>query len=70
MTVVMENCLRSYDKGVAHNRSRLWSIRKDGQRVATLSVAVHHGDPLPNIVELNAAGNTQASIEVSWATRR
>ncbi len=45
-------------------------MRKDGQRVATLSVAVHRGDPLPNIVELNAAGNSQASIEVSWAARR
>ena len=45
--VVMKNCLRSYGKGVAHNRSRLWSMRKDGQRVATLSVAVHRGDPLP-----------------------
>ena len=35
----MRNCLRTYGYRLAHNRSRLWSVRKDGQRVATLSVA-------------------------------
>ena len=67
---VMKNCLRSYGYNLAHNRSRLWSMRKDGQRVATLSVAIRYGDPLPNIVELKAAGNAQAPIEVWWTARQ
>lgn len=32
----MQNCLRTYGPNLAHNRSRLWSIRRNGQRVATL----------------------------------
>jgi hypothetical protein len=35
----MRNCLRTYGYNLAHNRSRLWSVRRDGQRVATLRVA-------------------------------
>jgi hypothetical protein len=67
---VMKNCLRGYGYNLAHNRSRLWSMHKNGQRVATLSVAIRYGDPLPNIVELKAAGNAQAPTEVWWAARR
>src|SRR6185503_11050025 len=34
--LAMSNCVRRYGEDVAHNRSRLWSVRRDGQRVATL----------------------------------
>lgn len=66
----MRNCLCTYGYRLAHNRSRLWSMRKDGQRVATLSVASGYRDPLPNIVELTAAGNAEAPLEVWWAARQ
>jgi len=66
----MKNCLCSYGYNLAHNRSRLWSVRKDGRRVATLSVASRHQDPLPNITQLMTANNTKASPEVWWAARR
>jgi hypothetical protein len=66
----MRNCLRSYGYNLAHNRSRLWSVRRDGERVATLRVACRHQDPLPNIVELKAAGNAEVPREVWWAARR
>jgi hypothetical protein len=66
----MRNCLRTYGYRLAHNRARLWSIRKDGQRVATLSVASGYRDPLPNIVELTAAGNAEAPLDVWWAARQ
>lgn len=66
----MGNCLRTYGDSVAHNCSRLWSMRKDGRRVATLKVATGRGDPLPNVVELRAAGNKDVSPEVSWAARQ
>jgi hypothetical protein len=66
----MKNCLRTYGYMVAQNRSRLWSVRKDGERVATLNVARRYRDPLPNIVELKAVGNTEAPLDVWWAARQ
>ena len=65
----MNNCLRAYGYDAAHNRSRLWSMRRDGQRVATLSVAIGH-DPLPIVAELKAARNAEAPLEVWWAARQ
>jgi hypothetical protein len=67
---VMKNCVSIYGYRVAQNRSRLWSVRKGGQRVATLSVARRYRDPLPNIVELKAVGNTEAPLDVWWAARQ
>lgn len=34
----MHNCLRTYGFSVANGTTRLWSVRKDGARLATLSV--------------------------------
>jgi hypothetical protein len=66
----MRNCLRSYGYNLAHNRSRLWSICKDGERVATLRIACLRRDPLPNLVELKGPGNVEASRELWWAARQ
>ena len=67
--MVMSNCLRTFGDNLAHNRCRLWSLRKDGQRVATLQVAFRFGDPLPNVVQLKGSGNSQPSLEVWLAAR-
>jgi hypothetical protein len=66
----MRNCLNTYGYNVAHNRSRLWSVRRSGERIATLKVACRYRDPLPNIVELEGAGNTDAPRELWWAARQ
>lgn len=66
----MRNCLRTYGGGVAHNRLRLWSMRRDGRRVATLQVSFYHGQPLPDLAELKGPGNTSAPVEVWRAARR
>ena len=66
----MKNCLNTYGYNLAHNRSRLWSVRRDGERMATLKVACRYRDPLPNIFELEGAGNTDAPREVWWAARQ
>ena len=66
----MRNCLKTYGYQLAHNRSRLWSVRRNGERVATLNVASRSRDPLPNIFELEGAGNTNAPREVWWAARQ
>jgi hypothetical protein len=66
----MRNCLNTYGDNLAHNRARLWSVRRDGERIATLRIACRYGDPLPNIVELKGAGNTAAPRELWWAARQ
>jgi hypothetical protein len=65
----MRNCLKTYGYAVAHNRSRLWSVRQSGARVATLRVGRYRDDPLLNIVELEGADNTQAAPEL-WLIAR
>ena len=66
----MRNCVRTYGHALAHNNSRLWSIQKDGRRIATLELSCSGRDPLPNVFGLKAAGNKDVSIEVSLAARR
>jgi hypothetical protein len=41
----MRNCLNTYGYNLTHNRSRLWSVRRDGERIATLKVACRFRDP-------------------------
>lgn len=66
----MNNCLRTYGDNVAHNYSRLWSMRQDGQRIATLKVAFRDQEPLPNVLELKGPGNADAPFEAWWAARQ
>ena len=68
---VMRNCLNTYGHNLAHNASRLWSVRQNGERVATLRIATgRNRDPLLNIVELKSAGNGNVPREVWWAAHR
>ena len=66
----MKNCLNTYGYNLAHNRSRLWSVRMNGRRVATLRLARHLSDPLIVIRELKAERNRDVSVEVWWAARQ
>jgi hypothetical protein len=66
----MQNCLRTYGTNLAHNQTRLWSVRKDGERVATLQIARRNRDPLPNIVQLKGPRNIDVSRELWWAARQ
>ena len=66
----MKNCLNSYGYNVAHNRSRLWSVRMNGGRVATLRLAQYLSDPLIVIRELKGERNQDVSVEVWWAARQ
>ena len=66
----MRNYLNTYRYNLADNRSRLWSVRRDGERVATLRIARRYRDPLPNIVELRGAGNADVPRDLSWAARQ
>lgn len=66
----MKNCVRTYGYSLALNCSRLWSVRRDGERVATLEVGCCHGDPLPNIIELKGVANAEVPRELWWVARQ
>ena len=66
----MRNCVNTYGYNLAHNRSRLWSVRRGDERVATLRLARRFLDPMPLIVELKGAGNTDVPRDLWWAARQ
>jgi hypothetical protein len=66
----MRNCVCTYGASLARNGLRLWSVRRDGARVATLAVGLYRGDPLPAIVQLLAANNKEAPPDIWWAARQ
>jgi hypothetical protein len=66
----MSNCLRTYGDCVAHNRYRLWSVGRDGRQVATLALGFGFRDPLPNVVQLKGAANSEPPFEVWFAARQ
>jgi hypothetical protein len=66
----MKNCLNTYGYNLAHNRSRLWSVRMNGRRVATLRLTSQASEPLITIRELRGERNRDVSVEVWWAARR
>ena len=66
----MQNCVRSLSWGVRQNRLRLWSVRRGGERVATLQLGRRYGDPLLQVVQLKGPKNATASAPVWWAARK
>lgn len=66
----MRNCLCTYGGQLAHNMSRLWSIRRDGARIATLRLGRIRNRPLPEIVELELSGNRRADAELWYVAQK
>ena len=66
----MKNCLKTYGSNLAHNRSRLWSVRMNGRRVATLQTGHQFSDPLITIRDIAGERNRDVSVEVWWAARQ
>jgi hypothetical protein len=67
----MKNCLRTQGGLVVRNRARLWSVRKDGRRVATVRIGGARLDnPLPELLEIKGPWNSVAPVEIVWAARK
>jgi hypothetical protein len=64
----MGNCLRTYGWSVANNHARLWSMRCNGERVATLQIGFR--GPLPHLVQLRGARNSEVQLAVWQAARQ
>jgi hypothetical protein len=63
----MNNCVATYLAKVAAGQCMIYSIRRGGQRVATMEIAPRGGTPV--ITQLLAASNMAASEEV-WSAAR
>ncbi|HEY7977425.1 MAG TPA: hypothetical protein VID67_04465 [Rhizomicrobium sp.] len=68
--VALQNCLASYGDSVATGESQIWSIRKDGARIAVLEMTRRSSDPYPFIGQLFGAKNNDAPREVWLAAHR
>lgn len=66
----MRNCVMIYGGAIADDASRLWSVRRNGERIATLELSLTGEDWFPSIYELKHAGNQKCSAEIWWAARR
>jgi hypothetical protein len=66
----MQNCVRIYGYRLRHNRSRVWSVRRQGERVATLEIGWGRADPLLQITQIKGPKNAGVSADVCWAARK
>lgn len=61
----MQNCADQYAERVARNRCRLFSVRRNGQRVATMEIAQHPREAcVLSILQLKARHNMAASTDI------
>jgi hypothetical protein len=67
---VMQNCLRTFGPDVAQNYTRLWSIRRNGRRIATMQLYRHPRAPMLNIGQLECARNQPAPPDIWWAAQK
>lgn len=62
----MGNCLRTFGPYVRRRTENLWSLRRNGERIATFSVGWRHGDPLVGVRQLKGPGNAEVDTAI-WA---
>lgn len=65
----MNNCLDQYADRLGTGLIRIFSIRRNGRRIANLEVGPITSDGIPSIVQIKAASNRQASQAVWRATQ-
>jgi len=68
-SAAMNHCVARYGQDLADNYVRVWSVRRDGERVATLSLRSEFGS-LPQIRELAGPANAVVPIDMHIAARR
>jgi hypothetical protein len=66
--LIMRNCVRQFGRSLRRHRERLWSIRRDGEPIATLSVGFR--GPMLDIFQLAGPANAEVPKAVWFAARR
>jgi hypothetical protein len=67
--MAMRNCIKTYGYDIAYYNRELWSMRKNGARVATLCIGKSDVDGLPAITEFKMADNKSVTRDVALAAR-
>lgn len=62
----MGNCLRDYGHDVRRGAESLWSLRRNGERFATLSVGTTYSCPVVHARQLKGPGNSDVDT-ATWA---
>ena len=66
----MQNCVETYATWIANGHGQLWSLRRDGLRIATVQIGRQDHAPWPSIQQLRGPENALAPIELWWTARR
>jgi len=66
----MKNCLVTYGDWLRTQTCRLWSARKNGERVASISLEISYKDRLLTIREIKGPENQKAAGDIAWAARK
>lgn len=67
-SAAMSHCARTYWFDIAENRYRLWSVRKNGERAATLSIQIVHETPV--LSEIAGVKNAPVPADIWLAAHR
>jgi hypothetical protein len=68
--IEMQNCLSEYGEGLARNFCRLFSVRRAGQKIATMEVRPCDVSRHPVIVDMKGPNNSECSVEVWHAAEQ
>jgi len=66
----MRNCLRTYGDSVVLGDSRLWSVRRDGTRIASLEIGRMGRNPLPVIRQFRLSENHEPPADLWLSVHR
>lgn len=65
----LDNCLDIYAAKLRLNRSSIYSVRRDGRRVAVVEIGPHHEDPArPSLLQLRTRRNRRGEPQLWQAT--
>ncbi len=67
---VMQNCVASYGYALERGQTRLWSVRKDDQRVATLSVGSRYRDTIVGVDQIQGPKNGEVAEPIIRAAHQ
>lgn len=65
----MNHCVMTYGQGLGAGHYRLWSMRKNSARVATIQIGRYGSDPHPVILQLSGPNNEPCARDVWWSAR-
>ncbi|HWA00928.1 MAG TPA: hypothetical protein VG841_11510 [Caulobacterales bacterium] len=66
----MKNCLRTYGASLAEGWSRVWSVRRDRERVATVEINFNYATRLIALAQVRVLDDKQAPTDVVRVVQR